>query len=70
MSLKHGKYVYVEVGKSRYAVLRVLKSREENSADRYLVTGKVVAKKSRNAKILKVEDIPLEVRDKLQIKQA
>ncbi|BCS94248.1 hypothetical protein L3N51_01107 [Metallosphaera sp. J1] len=66
MALKHEKYVYVEVGKSRYAKLRVLKNKDENSPERYIVLNSLVAKKSRDAKVLKMDDLPLEVREKLK----
>ena len=66
MALKHEKYVYVELGKSRYAKVRVLKNRDENSPERYIVLNKLVPKKSRHVKVLKTDDLPLEVREKLK----
>jgi hypothetical protein len=64
MGLKHKKYVYVRVNDQLFVKLRVLKSRDENSPDRYILTG-VMQKKipSRYAQVIKLDQLPLEVRD-------
>ncbi|MCY0859492.1 MAG: DUF5622 domain-containing protein [Sulfolobaceae archaeon] len=67
MTLKHDKYAFVDLKNGKYVKIRILKSKEENSPDRYLVLNKIYIKKpSRNATILKLEDLPVEVRDKLK----
>ncbi|BAK54505.1 MULTISPECIES: DUF5622 domain-containing protein [Sulfurisphaera] len=69
MTLKHGKYVYVQLDKNKYVKMRYLKSYEKaekaNDVNAYIILGKIVTKASRKAKILKREDLPVEVRDKL-----
>ncbi|QIW24189.1 hypothetical protein EWF20_08560 [Sulfolobus sp. S-194] len=69
MTLKHGKYVYVQLDKNKYVKMRYLKSYEKaekaNDVNAYIILGKIVTKVSRKAKILKREDLPVEVRDKL-----
>ncbi|AEB94607.1 MAG: DUF5622 domain-containing protein [Metallosphaera sp.] len=66
MGLKHKKYVYVEIDKGRYAKLKVFNNKDENSADRYLVENKAFVKASRKVKILKLDDLPLEVKEKIR----
>jgi hypothetical protein len=61
--LKHKKYLYVDTGKY-FIKVRVLKNRDENSPDSYIVVSKNV-KKPRNALVKKLEDLPIEVRDKI-----
>ncbi len=61
--LKHNKYVYVDVGKY-FIKVRVLKNRDENSPDSYIVVGRNI-RKPRNAQVKKLEDLPIEVRDKI-----
>jgi len=65
MSLKQKKYVYVDTGKGKYVKVRVLKNRDENSPDRYIVLDIISNHKFRKANIVKIDDIPLEVRDKI-----
>ncbi|QIJ32848.1 DUF5622 domain-containing protein [Acidianus brierleyi] len=65
MSLKQKKYVYVDTGKRKYVKVRVLKNRDENSPDRYIVLDIISNHKFRKANIVKIDDIPLEVRDKI-----
>ncbi|BFI74145.1 DUF5622 domain-containing protein [Sulfurisphaera ohwakuensis] len=69
MTLKHGKYVYVQLDKNKYVKMRYLKSYEKaekaNDVNAYIILGKIVTKASRKAKILRREDLPVEVRDKL-----
>lgn len=69
MTSKHGKYVYVEIDKNRFAKIRYLKSYEKaekaNDVNAYIILGKIVTKTNRKMKILKKEDLPVEVRDKL-----
>jgi len=66
MGLKHGKYVYVKVKDNLFVKLRVLKSREENSPDRYIILN-VIQKRvpSRKARVIEIEKLPIEVKDKL-----
>ncbi|BFH74332.1 DUF5622 domain-containing protein [Sulfurisphaera javensis] len=69
MTLKHKKYVYVQLDKNKYAKIRYLKSYEKaekaNDVNAYIILGKVVTRVSKKAKILKKEDLPVELRDKL-----
>ncbi len=62
--LKHGKYIYVDLG-NKYLKVRVLKSRDENSPDRYVLTSFITKYKPRNAEIVKLDNLPIEVRDKI-----
>ncbi|AWR99963.1 DUF5622 domain-containing protein [Metallosphaera hakonensis] len=66
MALKHEKYVYVQLDKSKFAKVRVLKNKEESNPERYIVLGKMVSRRSRKTKVLKMDDLPLEVRDKIK----
>lgn len=66
MGLKKGKYVYVELDKSKFAKLRVLRKRDEKSPDRYILIDKLLTVRPRNATVIKLEDLPLEVKDKVQ----
>ncbi|ARM77176.1 DUF5622 domain-containing protein [Acidianus manzaensis] len=61
--LKHKKYLYVDSGKYLIKV-RKLKNKDENSPDTYIVISKVV-RKPRNAEIKKLDDLPIEVKDKI-----
>lgn len=64
--LKHGKYAYIEIGKGKYIKVRVIKNREENSPDRYIIADNLVRKfKPRNAIVLKLDNLPVEVKDKI-----
>ncbi|BDB97816.1 DUF5622 domain-containing protein [Saccharolobus caldissimus] len=63
--LKHGKYVYVELNKDKYLKVRVLKSRDENSPERYILTGFVSKKRPIKAQVIKLENLPTEIRDKI-----
>ncbi|EHP68453.1 MAG: DUF5622 domain-containing protein [Metallosphaera yellowstonensis] len=65
MGLKKGKYVYVELDKSRFAKLRVLKKRDEKSPDRYIIINKTFVRRPRSATVVKLEDLPLEIKDRL-----
>lgn len=68
MALKHEKYAFIDLGNGKLIKVRILKSKEENSPDRYqIMPGKIFKKKpSRNALILKLDQAPVEVRDKLK----
>ncbi|BCU68651.1 hypothetical protein HS7_20880 [Sulfolobales archaeon HS-7] len=63
MTTKHKKYVYVEMGKS-YVKLRVFKSRDEKDPNRYIPLKRIKGIK-RNFSVMKLEDLPVEVRDKI-----
>ncbi|MEM0373165.1 MAG: DUF5622 domain-containing protein [Sulfolobaceae archaeon] len=66
MGLKHGKYAYVKVKDNLFVKVRVLKSRDENSPDRYIILN-VFHKKipSRRAEVIELEKLPIEIKDKL-----
>ncbi|AWR97804.1 hypothetical protein DFR86_09760 [Acidianus sulfidivorans JP7] len=61
--LKHKKYLYIDLGKY-FIKVRKLKNKDENSPDAYIVIGKAM-KKSRNVEIKKLDDLPIEVKDKI-----
>jgi|ECHnycMinimDraft_1075156.scaffolds.fasta_scaffold00031_19 hypothetical protein len=63
MGAKHGKYAYVNTG-STVVKIRILKSREEKDAERYLVLSRVKRVPRKGVKI-NLSDLPLEVRDKV-----
>jgi len=69
MTLKHDKYIYVQLDKNRFAKIRYIKSYEKadktNDANAYVLLNKIVTRASRKAKIVKREDLPVEIRDKL-----
>ncbi len=65
MTLKHKKYVYIDTGKNIYVKARVLKNRDENSADRYILLNVMPKAKPRKALILKLDNLPLEVKEKI-----
>ena len=69
MTLKHEKYIYVQLDKNKYAKIRYIKSYEKaekaNDVNAYILLNKIVTKVSRKAKIVKKEDLPIEIRDKL-----
>jgi len=65
MSLKQKKYIYVDTGKDKFVKVRILKNRDENSPDRYIVLDVMSNHKFRKANIIKIDYIPLEVRDKI-----
>lgn len=62
--LKHKKYIYVDTG-NYYIKVRKLKNKDENSPDAYIVIRKLGKRKPRSAEIKKLEDLPLEVREKI-----
>ncbi len=71
--LKHDKYVYVEVkrtvGEKKevkfYVKARSFKSKDYNSAEKYVLLNARKDRPPRNATIVKVDDMPLEVKEKL-----
>ncbi|WP_338604843.1 DUF5622 domain-containing protein [Sulfolobus tengchongensis] len=63
--LKHGKYVYVDLGNGKYIKVRVLKARDENSPERYILTSSINKKKPKDAITIKLDNLPVEVKDKL-----
>ena len=69
MTLKHEKYIYVQLDKNKFAKIRYIKSYEKaeksNDVNAYILLNKIVTKVSRKAKIVKREDLPVEIRDKL-----
>mgnify|MGYP001772563417 CR=1 FL=1 len=69
MTLKHDKYIYVQLDKNKFAKIRYIKSYEKaektNDVNAYVLLNKIVTKASRKAKIVKKEDLPVEIRDKL-----
>ncbi|MEJ2777653.1 DUF5622 domain-containing protein [Stygiolobus sp. RP850M] len=70
MALKHQKYQYVQISPDHFVKIRVFKSRleESNPPDAYLILNRLVKKLPRKAKVIKVEDLPVEIRDKLGTK--
>ena len=70
MTLKHKKYEYVQVSPNQFVKIRVFKSRleESNPPDAYIILSKIVKKVPRKAKVIKPEDLPVEVREKLGVK--
>jgi len=69
MTLKHGKYIYVQLDKNKFVKIRYIKSYEKsekaNDVNAYILLNKIVTKVSKKAKVLKIEDLPVEIRDKL-----
>jgi hypothetical protein len=65
MSLKQKKYAYIDTGKGKYVKVRILKNRDENSPDTYIVLNIISIRKYRKARLIKIDDMPLEVRDKI-----
>jgi len=69
MTLKHDKYIYVQLDKNKFAKIRYIKSYEKaektNDVNAYVLLNKIVTRASRKAKIVKKEDLPVEIRDKL-----
>ncbi|AHC51605.1 hypothetical protein SUSAZ_06390 [Sulfolobus acidocaldarius SUSAZ] len=68
--LKHQKYVYVDIGdQKKFLKIRFLKSRSENNnPEAYVILDKISIKLPRNAKVIKYDDLPAEVKDKLKLK--
>lgn len=65
MALKHKKYVYVKRADGWYVKVRVLKSRSEEDASRYIVVGPKVREPPYTAQIIREEHLPDEVRKQL-----
>ena len=65
MGAKKGKYIYVKRSDGLYAKIRVFKKRDPNSPDAYIITGTVVKKIPRKAKVLALEELPEELRSKI-----
>ncbi len=65
MGGKHGKYIYVERNDGWFVKVRVLKSREPNDPEKYIIVGPKVKKPPLTYKVVKEEELPDEVRDKL-----
>ncbi|ACP35372.1 conserved hypothetical protein [Sulfolobus islandicus Y.G.57.14] len=63
--LKHGKYVYVDLNNGKYIKVRILKSRDDNSAEKYILTNYVNKNKPKNGMIIKMDNLPIEVKDKI-----
>jgi len=71
--LKHDKYVYIEVKRSLnekkeekfYVKARSFKAKDYNSPDRYVIVGIKKEKPPRGASVIKVDDVPLEIKEKL-----
>ncbi|WP_062414720.1 DUF5622 domain-containing protein [Sulfolobus acidocaldarius] len=53
----------------KFLKVRFLKSRSENNnPEAYVILDKISIKLPRNAKVIKYEDLPAEVKDKLKLK--
>uniref|UniRef100_A0A7J3QE77 Cren protein n=1 Tax=Ignisphaera aggregans TaxID=334771 RepID=A0A7J3QE77_9CREN len=64
MALKHGKYVYIERSDGYYVKARVFKSRNDD-ASKYIIIGPKTHKPPMNALILKEDQIPDNLKEKL-----
>lgn len=62
--LKHKKYIYVDSG-NYFVKVRKLKNKDENSPDAYIVVARVGKRKPRNGEVRKIEDLPIEIREKI-----
>jgi len=65
MGLKHGKYVYVKRSDGYYIKVRVLKSRGDEDQDKYIVVGPKTHKVPPTATIVREEQLPEKIREKL-----
>lgn len=65
MGGKHGKYIYVERKDGWYIKVRVLKSRDPSDPDKYVVVGPKVKNPPYTYKIMKEDDLPELVKEKL-----
>lgn len=65
MGGKHGKYIYVERKDGWYVKVRVLKSRDPTDPDKYVVVGPKVKNPPYTYKIMKEDDLPELVKEKL-----
>jgi len=65
MGLKHGKYIYIELSKGKYVKARVLKGVKDTDPEKYIVVGPVRKKPPFTAKIVKAEELPSAVREKI-----
>ncbi len=63
MGAKKGKYVYVKRSDGLYAKIRIFKKRDPNNPEAYIVTGTVVKKPPRKAKLIAIEDLPESIRN-------
>ncbi|AKA74176.1 hypothetical protein SULI_09845 [Saccharolobus solfataricus] len=63
--LKHGKYVYIDLNNGKYVKVRILKSRDDNSVEKYVLTSHVSKNRPKNAIVIKMDNLPIEVKDKL-----
>lgn len=62
--LKHKKYIYVDTG-NYFIKVRKLKNKDENSPDAYVVIKRVGKRKPRNCEVKKLDDLPIEIREKI-----
>lgn len=65
MGGKHGKYVYVERNDGWYVKVRTLKSRDPSDPDKYIVVGPKVRNPPLTYKVIKEDELPIEVKEKL-----
>ena len=65
MGGKHGKYIYVERKDGWYIKVRVLKSRDPSDPDKYIVIGPKVKEPPYTYRIMKEDDLPDLVKEKL-----
>ncbi|MCX8195598.1 MAG: DUF5622 domain-containing protein [Acidilobaceae archaeon] len=65
MGGKHGKYAYVRRKDGMYVKLRLLKSRDEKEAERYIVIGPVRKTAPFGFEVLNEEDLPEQARAEL-----
>lgn len=65
MGLKHGKYIYIQLDKGRYVKARVLKGVKDTDPGKYIVTGSVTKKPPYTARIIKIEELPSAVKERV-----
>ncbi len=66
MGGKHGKYVYVERNDGWYVKVRVFKSRDPASPDRYIVLSYKTREPPFTYRIMKIEELPEEVKKQVE----
>jgi hypothetical protein len=62
---KHGKYVYIKIKENEYVKARVFKNKADDDPEKYLVTGPKRSSAPLNYPVVDIEDLPIELQDKL-----
>ena len=68
MGGKHKKYVYIDRGDGWYVKARVFKNRSDEDPTRYLVVGPKVQEPPYTFQVIRLEDLPENVRNALRPK--